>query len=61
MQKLDGILQRHDVFVGPGVDLIEDRRHRRGLAAAGDAGDQDHAPLRLRDSLQHLGEVELVD
>ena len=47
------VLQGHDVD-GVGVDVVQDRVQRRGLAAAGGAGDQDDA-LGPRHHELHLG------
>ena len=43
---LDRILQRDDVLVPRMIDLIEDRRQRRGLTGAGFTGDQHDALLQ---------------
>ena len=42
---LDRVLDREDVLVALGVDLVDHRGQRRRLAAAGRAGDQ-HEPAR---------------
>ena len=42
---LDRILDGDDVLAPLGVDLVDHRRERRGLAAAGRAGDE-HEPAR---------------
>ena len=48
VQVLDRILDRHDVLVTLGVDLVDDRRERGALARAGGAGDQHQAARLLR-------------
>ena len=40
---LDRILDREDVLAALGVDLVDHRRQRRRLAAAGRAGDEHQA------------------
>ena len=46
---LDRILDREDVLVPLGVDLVDHRRQRRRLATAGGAGDQYQAARALRE------------
>ena len=43
------------------VDVVDHRRERGALAAAGRAGDEDQAALFLRDPLQDRRQPELVD
>ena len=43
------------------VDVVDHRRERRALAAAGGAGDEHQAALFLGDLLQHRRQAELVD
>ena len=44
-----------------GVDVVDHRRQRRGLAAAGRAGDEHQAALFGGDLLQHRRQAELVE
>ena len=58
---LDRILDRQDVLVPLRVDLVEHRRQRRRLAAAGRAGDQ-HQPARpIGEVGQHRRQAELAE
>ena len=43
------------------VDVVDHRRERRALAAAGRAGDEDEAALFLGDLLEDRRQAELVD
>ena len=43
------------------VDVVDHRRERRALAAAGRPRDEHEAALFLRDALQHRRKPELVD
>ena len=47
VQHLDRVLDRDDVALAVRVDVVDHRRQRRGLARAGEAGDE-HEPVRLR-------------
>ena len=61
VQVLDRVLDRHDVRRARRVDVVDHRRQRRALAAAGRAGHEDEAALFGRDPLEHRREAELVD
>ena len=61
VQELDRILDRHHVRRARLVDVVDHRRERRALAAAGRAGDQHEAALFLGDRLEHRRQPELVD
>ena len=61
VQELDRILDRHHMGGSRTVDVVDHRRQRRALAAAGGAGNQDQAALFFGDLLQHLRQPELVD
>ena len=61
VQELDRILDRHHVRRARLVDVVDHRRERGALAAAGRAGDEHEAALFLRDLLQHRRQAELVD
>ena len=57
VEELDRVLDRDDVRPAILVDVLDHRRQRRGLAGAGDAGDEDE-PARLhRDLLENRGRL----
>ena len=58
---LDRILDRQDVLVALVVDLVEHRRQRRRLAAAGRAGHQHEAARFFRQRRQHRRQAELLE
>ena len=58
---LDRILDREDVLVALGVDLVDHRRQRRRLAAAGRAGDEHEAARPLGERRQHRRQPELAE
>ncbi len=51
MLVLDRVLDRDDVAGVAAVDLLDERRERRGLAGAGGAADQDETARKLRQRL----------
>ena len=53
VEVLDRVLDREDVLVPLGVDLVDHRRERRRLAAAGRAGDEDQAARPLGQLGEH--------
>ena len=61
MEELDRVFDGHDVRAAVVVDVVDHRRERRALAAAGGAGDEHEAALFVGDPLQHLRQAELVD
>ena len=61
MEELDRILDRHHVRASRAVDVVDHRRERGALAAAGRAGDQHEAAFFLGDSLQDRRQPQLVD
>ena len=61
VEELDRILDRHHVRLARVVDVVDHRRQRRALAAAGRARDQHEAALFLGDGLEHLRQAQLVD
>ena len=61
MQVLDRVLDGHDVRGAGRVDLVDHRRERRALAAAGRARDQHEAALLGGNLLQHLRQRQIVD
>ena len=61
VQVLDRVLDRHDVRRAGRVDVVDHRRQRRALAAAGGAGDEHEAALFRGDPLQDGRQAELVD
>ena len=58
---LDRILDREDVIVALGVDLVDHRRQRRRLAAAGRAGDEHEAARPLGELGEHRRQAELAE
>ena len=52
VEDLDGILDGDDVLAQVAVDVVDHGRQGGGLAGAGGAGDQHHAP-RLQSQLLH--------
>ena len=60
VHKLDRVLDRDDVFAEVLVDVVDHRRERGRLAAAGRAGDDDEALVEVAQFLQRLGQVELI-
>jgi hypothetical protein len=60
VEELDRILDRHHVRAARPVDVVDHRRERRALAAAGRAGDQ-HEPRSSRRCASAPRQAELVD
>ena len=61
VEELDRVLDRDDVVVPAGVDLVDQRRQRRRLARARRPGEQ-HQPARLARELVHdRRQAQLVD
>ena len=58
---LDRILDREDVLVPLAVDLVDHRRERRRLAAAGRTGDEHEAARPLGERREHRRQPELVE
>ena len=58
---LNRILDGEDVLVPLRVDLVEHRRQRRRLAAAGGAGDQHQAARPIREVGEHRRQAELAE
>jgi hypothetical protein len=54
-------LDRHDVRASGAVDVVDHRRQRRALAAAGRARDQHQAAFFARDCLEHSRQPEVLD
>ncbi len=61
VQELDRVLDRHDVLLARGVDLVDHRRERGGLARAGRARDEHEAARPPRELVDRGREAELVD
>ena len=61
VEVLDRILDREDVVVPLGVDLVEHRRQRRRLAAAGRPGDEHEAARPLGQRREHRRQPELAE
>ena len=61
MDVLDRVLDRQNVVVTLGIDLVEHRGERRGLAAAGRAGDQHEAARALGQHGQHGRQSQLAE
>ena len=61
VEVLDRILDGEDVLVALGVDLVDHRRERRRLAAAGRAGDEHEAARPLGERGEHRRQAELVE
>ena len=61
VHELDRILDREDVVLPLLVDLVDHRRQRRRLAAAGRAGDEDEAARPFGQRRQHRREAQLVE
>ncbi len=61
MEKFDRIFDRDDVRVPVLVDVVEHRREGRRFSGSRDSRDENQAAGHQRDSLAHLGEVELRD
>ena len=61
VDELDRVLDRDDVPAEVRVDVVDHRRERGRLAAAGGAGDDDEALVEVAELLQRLGELELVE
>lgn len=59
--KLDGILQGDDVPFEVGVDVLEHRRERRGLAGTRGAGHEHDAAMRRRDVLEHRQQSQFLE
>ena len=58
---LDGIFNRQDVTVPLGVDLVEHRRQRRRLAAAGRTGDEHEAARAIGQGCRAPREAEIAE
>ena len=61
VQELDGVLDRHDVVLALGVDLVDHRGERRRLARARRPGHEDESLGPLRELLDDRREVQLVE
>src|SRR6266480_4470931 len=61
MDVLDRILDREDVVLPLGVDLVNHRGERGRLAAAGGAGDEHEAARALGEVREHRREAELLE
>ncbi len=61
VHELDRVLDRQDVLAPLGVDLVDHRRQRRRLAAAGRAGDEHQAARPLGERGDDLRQAELVE
>ncbi len=61
VQELDRIFDRDDVRVPVLVDVVKHRREGRRFSGSSDSRDENQAARHQRDSLAHLGEVELRD
>ena len=61
VHELDRILDRDDVLGEVRIDVVDHRRERSGLAAAGRAGDDDEALIEMAEFLQRLGQLEIVE
>ena len=58
---LDRILDGEDVLVALGVDLVDHRRERRRLAAAGRAGDEHEAARPVGQRGEHRRQAQLAE
>src|SRR5439155_710407 len=61
MHELDRVLDGQDVIVALGVDLVDHRRQRRRLAAAGRAGDEHQAARLLRERREHGRQAQIAE
>ena len=61
VHELDRLLDRDDVPGEVGVDVVDQRRQRRGLAGAGRAGDEDEAAAHVAEFLDHRRNAELLE
>ena len=61
VHKLDRILDGDDVLRAGVVDVVDHRRKRGRLAAAGGAGDEDEALVELAELLQCLRKLQGVE
>jgi hypothetical protein len=61
MDVLDRVLDRQNVVLTLGIDLVDHRGECRGLAAAGRAGDQHEAARALGQHGQHRRQPELAE
>ena len=61
VHELDRVLDGEDVLVPLGVDLVDHRRQRRRLAAAGRAGDEHQAARPLGQLADDRRQPELVE
>jgi hypothetical protein len=61
VEELDRVLDRHDVGAARVVDVVDHRRQRRALAAAGGPGDQHEAALLVGDPREDRRQAEFVD
>jgi hypothetical protein len=61
VHELDRILDREDVLTALAVDLVEHRRQRRGLAAAGRPGDEHETARPVGERGEHCWQVELLE
>ena len=61
VQEFDRVFDGDDVFGAGGIDAVDHRGQRRGLAGTGDAGDQHQAARLVADLLHDLRQIEFVE
>jgi hypothetical protein len=61
VQVLDRVFDGDDILPAMGVDVIDHRGQRRGLAASGRSGHEHEPSLEQGDLFQHLGKEQLPD
>src|SRR5215213_4477865 len=61
VQKLDRILDRHDVVVVRFVDEVDNGRQRRALATPGWSSDKHDSVLNIYYLFQYVGQIEITE
>ncbi len=61
MQKFDRIFNGDDVFRARRVNAVDHGREGRGLAGAGDAGDQHQAARHVANLFHNFGQIKFVE
>src|SRR5579871_3100014 len=61
MDELDRILEADDVERAGGIEVVDHRGERRGLAGPGRAGDEDHALMVVAELLDERWQSELIE
>ena len=61
VQKLQRVLQRHNVLLLRGVDVVDHCRHGTRFSGPRRPGDEHHAALRASNSLEHVGQMQRLE